>query len=83
VCLKNSISSVELFRLLDVERVADVVRCGRLRWFGHLEQKGRDDLVYSCRSFEVAGPKNRDRSKSTFDDLASVSSELFIAFFLQ
>src|SRR5664279_3103439 len=36
VTLKNKISSVELYSRLDVEAVADVVRPGRLRWFGHL-----------------------------------------------
>jgi len=37
VSLKNRISSVELNGRLGVERVADVVRPGRVRWFGHLE----------------------------------------------
>ena len=29
--------------------VADVVRRGRLRWFGHLERKSVDDWVSACR----------------------------------
>jgi len=41
------------------------VRRGRLRWFGHLERKGEDDWVYTCRKFEFAGAKNRGRSKKT------------------
>jgi len=47
--------------------VADIVRRGRLRWFGHLERKGKgsDDWVSACRGFEAAGPKNRGRSKKT------------------
>ena len=39
--------------LLGVQSVADVVRRGRLRWFGHLEHKSVDDWV-SCRPVEVA-----------------------------
>ena len=33
--------------------VADVVKHGRLRWFGHLEHKNVDDWVWDCRSVEV------------------------------
>ena len=39
VTLKNRISSAELNKRLDLENVTDVVRRGRLRWFGHLECK--------------------------------------------
>jgi hypothetical protein len=66
VSLKNRIASVELYRRLDVEEVSEVVRRGRLRWFGHLEQKNRDDWVSASRDFEVAGPKSRGRSKNTW-----------------
>ena len=38
VSLKNRISSAELYGRLGVEEVADVMRRGRLRWFGHLER---------------------------------------------
>ena len=31
--------------------VADVVRRGRLRWFGHLEPISVDDWVSACRRF--------------------------------
>ena len=34
--------------------VAVVVRCGRLRWFGHLERKGVKDWVFACRNVWVA-----------------------------
>ena len=41
--------------LLGVQSVADVVRRGRLRWFGHLERRSVDDWVSACRKVEVAG----------------------------
>src|SRR5258706_73242 len=41
--LKNGISSMELNQRLSVDGVADIVRYGRLRWFGHLERKNNDD----------------------------------------
>ena len=33
-----------------VQSVTDVVRCGRLRWFGHLEHKGVDYWMLTCRN---------------------------------
>ena len=44
---------MELYSRLDVEAVSDVVRRGRLRWFGHLERKSPDDWVSACRDLEV------------------------------
>ena len=33
--------------------MAEVVRCGRLRWFGHVERKSGDDRVLACRNVVV------------------------------
>ena len=43
VSLKDTKRSVDLYSLLGVESVAEEVRCGRLRWFGHVERKNGDD----------------------------------------
>ena len=71
VSLKNRVSNEELNRRLAVEQVADVVRQGRLRWFGHLERKDSDDWVSSCRNIEVgvqrAGVEARRRGESVSD----------------
>src|SRR5664279_2665345 len=69
--LKNKISSVELYSRLDVEAVADVVRRGRLRWFGHLERKSPDDWVSACRDMEVYGVKRKGRSRKTWGECVS------------
>ena len=42
--------------------MTDVVRRGRLRWFGHLERK----CVNACRVLEVPGDKGRGRSRKTW-----------------
>ena len=54
VSLKDRRHSMELYSLLGVQSVADVVRCGRWRWFGHLEHWSVDDSVSSCRNVVVA-----------------------------
>ena len=43
VSLKDRKHSVDLYSLLGVQSVADVVRRGRLRWFGHLDRRSVDD----------------------------------------
>ena len=48
VSLKDRKRSVDLYSLLGVQSVYDVVRRGRLRWFEHLERKSGDDWVSAC-----------------------------------
>ena len=47
--LKDRKCSVDLYSLLGVQSVADVVRHGRLRWLGHLERRSVDDWMSACR----------------------------------
>ena len=54
VSLKDRKLSVDLYSLLSIQNVADVVRHGRLRWFGHLERRSVNDWVSACRKVEVA-----------------------------
>jgi hypothetical protein len=68
VTLKNKVSSAELNRWLDIESVADVVRRGRLRWFGHVERKNAEDWVSACRNFEVGGVRGRGRGRKTWEE---------------
>ena len=55
VSLKDRRRSEDLCNLLGINCVADVVRHGRLRWFGHLERKSVDDWVSACRGLVVEG----------------------------
>ena len=53
VSLKDRKRSVDLYSpLLGVQNMAEVVRRGRLRWFGHVERKSGDDWVSACRNVE-------------------------------
>ena len=42
------------------------MRAGRLRRFGHVEQKEVDDSVSTCRNLEVAGSRGRSRPRMTW-----------------
>ena len=68
VSLRDRRPSVELKERLGIVGVAEVVRHGRLRWFGHLERKNEEDWVSRCREFEVAGAKSRGRSRKTWSE---------------
>ena len=63
--LKERISSEELRQRLDLEGVKDVIRRGRLRWYGHVMRKQDEDWVKKCISMEVDGKKPRGRPKLT------------------
>ena len=43
VALRDKVPTVELRRRLGIEGVVEVMRRGRLRWFGHVERKEVDD----------------------------------------
>ena len=68
VSLKHRLSSQELNRRLGVEAVTEVVRQGRLRWFGHLERMDEEEWVSACRSITVTGEKTRGRSRKTWEE---------------
>ena len=53
VTLKDRVASAELNSRLHIECITDIVKRGRLRWFGHVERKDRDDWVSACRRIEV------------------------------
>ena len=67
VSLKDRKRSEDLYNLLGIDCVADVVRRGRLRWFGHLERKSVNDWVSACRGLVVEGTRGRGRSRKTWE----------------
>ena len=66
VSLKDRKRSVDLYSLLGVESMAEVVRRGRLRWFRHVECKNEDDWVSACKNVVVAGVRCAGRGRKTW-----------------
>jgi hypothetical protein len=66
VTLKDRKRSEDLYSLLGVQSVAEVVRRGRLRWFGHVEPKSADDWVSACREVVVTGVRGAGRDRKTW-----------------
>ena len=46
--------------------MAEVVRHGRLRWFGHVEFKSGDDRVSTCRNVVVARVRCAGKGRKTW-----------------
>ena len=64
--LKDRKRNVDLYSLLGVVSVTEVVRLGRLRWFGHVECKSGDEWVSTCRNVVVAGVRCVGRGRKTW-----------------
>ena len=74
--LKYRVANVEFYHRLGVESISDVVRRGRLRWFGHLECKKADDRVSACRNIEALAPERKKRSKKTWEECVRNDTDL-------
>ena len=61
--MRDKVPTVELRKGLEVEGVVEVMRRGRLRWFGQVKRKEVDDWVSACRNLEVAGNRGRGRPR--------------------
>ena len=61
--MRDKVPTVELRRRLGIKGVVEVIRRGRLRWFGHVERKEVDDWVSACGNLEVAGSRGRGRPR--------------------
>ena len=71
VTLRDKVHTVEL-RRFGIEGVVEVMRRGRLRYFGHVERKKVDDWVSACRNLEEAGSRDSDRPKMTCGERGSM-----------
>jgi hypothetical protein len=66
VTLKDRKSCEELRCKLGLEDISDVVRRGRLRWFGHVEHDEDGDCVKACQNSEINGDRGRGRGRKTW-----------------
>ena len=66
VTLKDRKRNQELLDRLGIECVDDVVRRGRLRWFGHVHRKAEGDWLKLCGKFEVDGSRGRGAGRKTW-----------------
>ena len=63
------ITNEELRSRMGLECISEVVRRGRLRWYGHVERMDKDSWVSKVRSVNVEGSVGRGRPKKTWDEV--------------
>src|SRR5258706_542922 len=68
VTLTDRKRSEKLLSRLGIEGISEVVRRGRLRWYGHVEHKDPTDWVSACRSLVVEGVRGRGRGRKTWQE---------------
>ena len=66
VSLRDRETSAELRQRMGVEAIVDVVRRGRLRWYGHVMRKEENDWVKKVMSFNLEGTRPSGRPKKTW-----------------
>ena len=59
-----------------VHCVEQNMRENRLRWFGHVNRKGREEVVSRVRAMELGGKRSRGRPKQTWDRVLKKDMEL-------
>ena len=64
--MKDRKSSEELRHRLGINSVTEVIRRGRLRWFGHVVRMKDDDWVKACQNFVVEGKRGDGRARKTW-----------------
>ena len=66
VSLREKKTSAELRQKMGVEAIVDVVRRGRLRWYGHVVRKKENDWVKKVMSINLEGTRPSGRPKKTW-----------------
>jgi hypothetical protein len=70
--LRNRVRNVEMRGWLGIESVEEMVKRGRLGWYGHVERKERDDWVSACRELGVVGTKKQGRGRKRWIECVNV-----------
>src|SRR5579872_4627599 len=70
-------STDELRQRLGIEDVGVIVRRGRLRWFGHVKRKDKEDWVSKCWYLEVDGARGRGRGKKIWSECLGSDLKVF------
>ena len=68
VSLRDKIPSEELRRKLGIVKITDIVRRGRLRWYGHLQRKEDSDWVKGITRLEVPGRRPAGRPSKSWQE---------------
>ena len=65
ISLRERKTNDELWKMMGIEPVIDVVKRNRLRWLGHVLRKDESDWVRRVMEMNVEGSRGRGRPRKT------------------
>ena len=77
VSRRDHVRNEEIRRILHVSPIDEVMRGGRLRWFGHVQRRDADNVTRRVMELAIPGTRRRGRPKKTWhqqikDDMTCV-----------
>ena len=57
----------DIRRILHITPIDEVMRCGRLRWFGHVQRRDADNVTRRVMNLAIPGTRRRGRPKKTWN----------------
>ena len=66
VSLQDRVPNAVVAERCGVGQELDVVKSGRLRWFGHVERREEGDPLAGIKEWEVEGRRPRGRPRKTW-----------------
>ena len=77
VTRRDHMRNEEIRRILHVSPIDEVMRCGRLRCFGHVQRRDANNVIRRVMNVAIAGTRRRGRPKKTWhqhikDDMTGV-----------
>ena len=66
VSRRDHMRNEEIRRILHISPIDEVIRCGRLRWFGHAQRRDADDVTRIVMNLAIPGTRRRGRPKKTW-----------------
>ena len=77
VSRRDHMRNEEIRRILHVSPIDEIMRCGHLRWFGHVQRRDADNVTRRVMNLAIPGTRRRGRPKKTWhqqlkDDMTDV-----------
>ena len=66
VSRRDHMRNEDIRRILNISPIDEVVRCGRLRWFGHVQIRDADNVTRRVMNLAISGTRRRRRPKKTW-----------------
>ena len=77
VSRRDHMRNEDIRRMLQVSPIDEVMRGGRLRWFGHVQRRDANNVTRRVMDVTIPGARRRGRPKKTWhqqikDDMTAV-----------